>query len=303
MINPDAVALCAVMHQARLIDAVMRRVATWTLERFDALGMEPDRFAGHGPGMPEKYVRFRTMRKELESADFAGVSFIAFKRMLEGGAQELSEWSAHMSASRSGRRDDADFAIDPTAFGIDFDEAESHCLAFARTFTSQYGYIFKQRKRLCPMCYAIGLGYGHVRSERHRDHQMNISWWTYNYPVPIHVRLLRDIYFVNFLGAGYLDAPVGDSGLTLREWIHASSARGIVRPFTADLVEWRPPAEEIPAIRESLYRAGRIFYWRFFDPSDPLYRSDLLAPWKAVGETPEVYAATFFEQKAPDLIY
>ncbi|RMH25970.1 MAG: hypothetical protein D6693_08065, partial [Planctomycetota bacterium] len=117
------------------------------------------------------------------------------------------------------------------------------------------------------------------------------------------------------------------SGRTLREWIEEDPAgRGELTPFTDLLTEWAPPEDNIPEIREALFRAGRLYYNRFFreldydrcvsstgeirprselpwsdDPSyEPMrfpperfYRPDILAPWEAPEPIPEIFTARF----------
>lgn len=63
--------------------------------------------------------------------------------------------------------------------------------------------------------------------------------------------------------------------------------------------------ERIPALREELYRAGRLFYWRFFDPSDAMYRTpeSLREPWEAPEPIPEIYRESFYADKDPGLVY
>ncbi|MGP1310005.1 MAG: hypothetical protein ACTS27_07405 [Phycisphaerales bacterium] len=108
-------------------------------------------------------------------------------------------------------------------------------------------------------------------------------------------RWLHDIFPHNYLSIEYLDAPVGHTGQTLREWIEADPPqRGVLSPYTDTLLDWQPPVQNIPMIREHLYKMGRIFSNLFvlektswakamadrFDPN-PLYRPDPYAPWEA----------------------
>lgn len=58
--------------------------------------------------------------------------------------------------------------------------------------------------------------------------------------------------------------------------------------------------ENIPVIRESLFRAGIMFYWRHFDPFDPMYR-DFSKPWKPPTEIPEMFRAEFYAGRDPTI--
>jgi hypothetical protein len=114
--------------------------------------------------------------------------------------------------------------------------------------------------------------------------------------------------------------------MTLREWIEDDpEARGRLRPFTDLLLEWTPPEENIPVIREALFRAGRVFYWRFFNPSnrrrdappilvtglwdqswqepEPYLRPNIEEPWEATDPIPDLFREDSYRQKRPDLTY
>ena len=56
---------------------------------------------------------------------------------------------------------------------------------------------------------------------------------------------------------------------------------------------WRPVPENIPAIREALFREGAIFYWRFFNPREPLFR-DFGRPFVPPDPLPEMVRADFY---------
>lgn len=122
--------------------------------------------------------------------------------------------------------------------------------------------------------------------------------------------LLRDIYRESYLSLPYLEARLGRSATTLKQWIEADTARrGTLEPYTDILTKWTPPVEKIPQIREELFRAGRVFYWRFFCPPAPnqkpdrFFRPDLSAPWEAPDPIPEIYRADYWKDKDPALTY
>lgn len=143
------------------------------------------------------------------------------------------------------------------------------------------------------------------------------------------------MYHHNYLSNARLDAPFGKTAVTLREWIEDEPAnRGDLRPFTDFLTEWTPPQERIPEIREALFRAGRLFYHRFFkeldydrviskdgriamasdtpwkdDPSylpvtsppERFHRPDIHAPWESPEPIPEMFRAEWYRSLDPSL--
>ena len=126
--------------------------------------------------------------------------------------------------------------------------------------------------------------------------------------------ILRNIYPENYLSHAHLSARLGHTRTALKEWIEADPVvRGTLEPFNDILTKWTPPVERIPQIREELYRAGRVFYWRFMRPGfrngqggmtpEPYFRPDLSAPWEAPDPIPEIYRADFWKDKDPGLTY
>lgn len=204
-----------------------------------------------------------------------------------------------------------------------------------RQMSPRYGYLFRQQMRFGPLWYASGVGYGDASQERARELRMNISHWQLCTTPAAKVSradeiydsgLLRDIYAENYLREKHLKAPVGRGGSDLRRWIEANpSVRGELEPITNEITAWRPPTEWIPAIREELFRAGRVFYWKFFQPTrrreklagarwvnwddpanhepEPFYRADLFEPWESPEPIPEIFRADFYDGKDPGLIY
>jgi hypothetical protein len=178
-----------------------------------------------------------------------------------------------------------------------------------------YGYRFRQESRLGPAYYTAGVGVGLERRDLPIDYCYNISWWRSGDDLlerRIRSGILRDIYPESYLSESHLSAPIGRSRTTLREWIREQpSIRGTLEPFTDILTKWTPPVNQIPQIREELYRAGRVFYWKFVCSvqgvpgggtiPEPLYRPDLAAPWEAPDPIPEIYTADFYKGRDPSL--
>ena len=81
--------------------------------------------------------------------------------------------------------------------------------------------------------------------------------------------LLLDVFPRNFLSQPHLDAPFGKSGRSLADWIiEDPSARGRIIPHSNRLKEWILPQHHIPEICEQLFKAGRLYYYRFFNELD-----------------------------------
>ncbi len=145
--------------------------------------------------------------------------------------------------------------------------------------------------------------------------------------------LLQDLYSHNYLSPEHLDAPFGKTAMTLREWIESDRAgHGELKPFTEILTEWTPPADRLFELRETLFRAGRLYYHRFFKeldydrvvlpsgvvprddlwrnniklegvaqyPPEPFYRADILAPWESPEPIPEIFQADFYDRLSKD---
>lgn len=308
MINQHDIGHMLAVRRVHWTPEKMRHAYLWTLEAWASLGITPDKIGGSGECLPKanKYGSFSRFRKRLQTYDFEDASHLSMETLGKEGKSEMSEWVASTVLNRLPTKDEAHFGLNPHALDITSERAVSVLTSAANQVGGVYGYIFSQEMRYCPGLYSRGVGFGNIMNERKDDHGMNISWWgrtgsdeDWSYEAG----LLRDIYPHNFLSTPYLDAPVGGTLVSLREWIEADADRGTLEPFTGALWLWRPVVEHIPAIREALYRAGRVYYWRFFDPSDPLYRPNLHEPWVAEGETPEVYQAEFYKDKDPGLIY
>jgi len=110
--------------------------------------------------------------------------------------------------------------------------------------------------------------------------------------------LLRDIYPYSFFSRRYLDMAM--EGKTLEKWILADSSRGTLEPLTNKITTWKPVIANIPAIREQLFRAGVMFYFRHFNKFDPMYR-DFSKPWKPPKQIPEMFRAEFYKGQDPGL--
>jgi hypothetical protein len=170
---------------------------------------------------------------------------------------------------------------------------------FARLTVDDYGYLFYMQRTCGPQFYHMGMSvHGDGRNDEQKSNIGGWDSWLEHFKQP----LLRDVYPYNFLSRRYLDLPV--HGTTLRGWIEADASRGTLEPLNRGITTWRPVSENIPAIREALFRAGIMFYWRFYvDPSDthlhiPGPRS--FAPDEPI---PEIFRADFYAGRDPKLTW
>jgi hypothetical protein len=286
-------------------------VSAWT-----EAGVEPTQVGAVAPGVGPNYGSFKHKRHRIESLDFALVRSISLRTLTPACDERLHEWIA--KASLSAPDGVADCGFLPAVIGPSSRRLDALGGELLRILSPEYAYLFRQRLGIHPELYAIGAGVADLIGIRHGEFSMNISWWGHTVPErpdTFRAGLLRDIYPRNFLSDPYLEAPIGRTAMTLREWIEDDpDSRGSLTPFTDTLTEWRPPLERIPEIREALYRAGRVFYWRFICREhagsserprhlEPLFRPNLAEPWEAPDPIPEIYRASYYADKDPGLIY
>ncbi len=308
------IATTFVAHSIQWNAASLIALLTLAKARLAGPGCEYRRLAIRRVGSSGKFGDFnhvydalkRTGVEQLESFELACLS--------KHGLSELTEWTA--TASASSATSDAILAINPCASALVLSDLVSLFKDAMGSPSPKYAYLFQQEMRLAPLYYASGLGFGDIRRERHADYRTNISWWGHTASRDARTfseGILRDIYPHNYLSESHLSARIGMSHQTLRQWIEANPAnRGALSSFTETLTEWAPPVAGIPVIREELYRAGRVFYWRCFCPQspesrgkrpEPLYRPDLSAPWEAPDPIPEIFRADYWKDKDPGLTY
>lgn len=132
-----------------------------------------------------------------------------------------------------------------------------------------------------------------------------------------HHTMLVELGTEVLLSESHLASTMGRSATSLRDWILEKPAeRGDLVTAGEERWRWRLPAQRLPEIREELFRAGRLYYWRFFNtfnrreefetrapgPDDdwkepePYYRPDVSAPWEAGEEIPDIYKASVYRE-------
>lgn len=270
-------------------------------------GFCPDKIGGDGAGLTKRYTAYARHRSRLSKSTFEKVPKVSMVKLKKDFRIEATDWIATASFCDNERWRQFFAGIIPVEVGDTLSGCVEKLKSMTEVLTTSYGYVFLQEKRMEPGMYALGMGWGPLRNERHSDARMNISWWGHTVSGECNTYkagMLRDVYPFNFLSPPYLDAPVGRASVCFKDWIAEDpDVRGTLSPCGDDLWLWEPPIDQIPRLREDLYRAGRLFYWRFFDPSDPLFRKDIGCDWEAEGEIPEIYRESYYSGREPGLTY
>jgi hypothetical protein len=285
-------------------------VRSWT----DA-GHEPNQIAAQAPGVGKNYGSFRQKRRFVEKAGFENIQSLSIARLPVGcrhvGAE--SDMNTMIDVSNSLLT----VGCVPSLLGAAAYMVRDTAQELIELSGCRYAYMVRLPQLYGPSAY----GYCHsgvVDNDWRPDElRLNHQQWDprtkWLNPL-LAAGILRNIYPENYLSAPHLNARLGKTSTTLKQWIEADPAgRGTLEPFTDILAKWMPPIEKIAQIREELYRAGRVFHaWFMFPGSrnaqggmtpEPLYRPDLSAPWEAPDPIPEIYRADFWKDKDPSLTY
>lgn len=169
-------------------------------------------------------------------------------------------------------------------------------MRFAALAMDEYGYIAWMRRGAMPFAFDMGMGFGGEGRFRSRDESWNRYTWT-SFGRWTH-RLLRDTYPINFLGRSYLDLPI--EGTTLEKWILADPDRGTLEPFNGRVWVWKPVIEQIPYIREPLFRAGLLHWWQMFSVND-YTQLQVKEPFTPPDETPEMFRPEYYRGRDPKI--
>jgi len=315
MINAEDIVMLYAGHDWPSRPGLMKQCYEMALEAFARVGLEPNRLGAKAPGVDGgEYGTFAGKRRYLERADFDQCEHFTVAHLLPGGRFPGYESSLYWGI-RLNR--EVIVAALPGVLQSAMGAVSDGFKSIVAVSGLQYGYCFHQRVKYGPVVHCMGAILYNRDDTRSRELTMNTSWWggfVHEHNSCPHGQL-RDVYPENYLSESYLQARLGKSATTLKEWISAdSNYRGTLEPYTDVLTKWTPPIKMIPEIREELYRAGRVFYWRFFCPGhgsvwstdvkpEPLYRPDLSAPWEAPDPIPEIYRADYWKDKDPGLTY
>jgi hypothetical protein len=278
-------------------------VTAWT-----EAGVEPNRLAARAPGVGKNWKTFKHRRKRLERTNFEGVKAFRLSHLAPGGLYPDRDWFAYASISTD--RGGMTLRWLPAVIG-----------GPSRVFLD----VFQEIAEVANATYGCRkvdrLHYPHMTEVERQPEDWTLNIYGLKPSGP--TLLLSNVYHFNYLSDAHLEAPMGRTAMTLREWIEDDpEGRGTLRPFTTLLTEWAPPEQNIPEIREALFRAGRLFYWRFFNPSnrrkdappvlvtgladdswqepEPYYRPNVDEPWEATDPIPEIFRADFYRAHLAD---
>ncbi len=285
-------------------------VAAWT-----AAGAAPDRLAASAPGVGKGWKTFKHRDALFRKTNFEGVEYFSLSRLCEPNESYPTpshlypdrDWLAYATVANRVQKRSITLGWIPALLGGPskaFFELFREIVNLGR---ARYGYCYHARYNMKPFWEEP------PPTPISSDARMNGSWWQPDNREQSCSLLLAGVYAQNFLASEYLDAPLGKTAMTLREWIEVDpEQRGTLKPYTEILTEWTPPVHNIMKLREQLYRAGRVFYWRFFCPTqredgvekpEPLYRPDPREPWEAPDPIPEIFRADYWKDKDPGLTY
>jgi len=311
----DEIAVYWVGHACGWRPETVRRAYELVVKSWTDAGREPNQIAATAPGVGKNYGSFVHKQRFIENAGFENIESINLARLPEGCRHVTAE--SELATIVDLERSLLSVGCVPSLVGAAATMICENARELIRLTGCRYAYMFRHQKLFGPDGYAIGLS-THVDHDWRPDElRYNIQNWNprmKNLAPIIAGGILRNVFPENYLSEPYLQARLGKTGTTLKEWIQADpSTRGALEPFSDILMKWVPPLENIPQIREELYRAGRVFYWRFLRPGfrnaqggitpEPLYRPDLSAPWEAPDPIPEIYRADYWKDKDPSLTY
>lgn len=307
MINAKETGLLFASHKWLWRPGLMRLGHDLARDAFTQAGVKPNQIGAQAPGISDRYGNFDAKLRQVERADFDQMQSFVIACLPQGGYDPGYEWSFYWSVIRERA---GIVGVLPCVSPNPREAAASSFRTWMSLSRAQYGYCFRQTMQLGPVFHCLGIILG---MRPNSDLTMNTSWWGHTVGKMESVYdagILRDIYPESYLSQTFLNARLGHTRTTLKEWIEADPARrGALEPYTDILTKWTPPVEKIPQIREELFSAGRVYYWQFFCPPGrdgkpgPFFRPDLSAPWVAPDTIPEIYRADYWKDKDPGLTY
>lgn len=304
MIDKDEPSISLAIYGFAADGQRLRSLYHRSIEVMNDVGVPPLELAWHVDG--EKHGRWKTfahMHKKLEAENFSRVVSISIG-CLEPGPEynykrRISDFV--IGSENSHKTWELDWTLYARKIGLSEATAVDKMLQLAAASGGQYGFVYHMSYRWMPGFYPGGLQSGDdVVARDHQDFQSNRGRWGrlgWDTGVPL---LLRDIFPVNLLTRAYLDLPVGTS--TLASWITGDDFRGTLAPLAGNdsITVWRVEPRHIPQVREDLFKAGAVFYWRFFEPGDPLER-DFARPFTPPDPIPDIYRAAFHAGRDPKI--
>ena len=287
----------------------------WLDKAFNRLGVTPTRLAGGGD-----FKTYRGLRPRLLRSEFSEIVHFAIE-CLPPGREEFRGWKSQAAVGRNRRMfrdhdgiwhsnwmpdklDEVRWTAKWIVFAEDAGLPEGvvleEMMRFAELAMDEYGYIAWLKRGTEPAAFDMNLMVPGDRLGETWSHSRDQLWnrftwtrfgcWT--------KRLLRDTFPINFLGRSYLDLPI--EGTTLERWILADPARGTLEPFNGRVWVWRPVIEQIPFIREPLFRAGLLHWWGMFSVDD-YTQLQVKEPFVPPAQTPEMFRPEYFVGRDPKI--
>jgi hypothetical protein len=209
----------------------------------------------------QKFSTYKVLanaRRRLEEGSSSAIGAANVLSLLPKHKYFISDWRVYGDASA--KVGDCVFGCDAKLMGRWPDEM----VDVARVLTSfgdfRYGIGYQRRFDRGPELYAGGISAGPIDVDEFEEAEA-ITRWADEASMPDgkqrHLRgHQRDVYPLNFLGAGHLRRRV--AGLSLKTWIAKSRERGQLEKLTDKLWVWRVPASSLPRVRRALSAAGLL---------------------------------------------
>lgn len=299
-VGTNELAIGVVSERTRYMAVHARRLYDWVVERQGLLGLSPDVLSVWAPTYPKaKYRGFARGRAKLEHTDFAVIKSIHLDCKRDDWSDQDQEnrkvgWYIRTN-SEWPLSDRAYWMFDRASCGLSQQEILEQLGGFAREAVDTYGYIYIAPRKFVITEYGMGVGIS-AKCCPTVEEATNMGGGLLRYDEMVAqgaAYLLRDVHMVTFLSRPYLEQPVERT--TLERWIKQDDERGSLEPFTEKIWQWTPPPARIPVIRERLFRAGLLYYYRFFrywEKDNPWVR-DFSKPFVCPDEVPDIFRSTY----------
>jgi hypothetical protein len=310
----DVLTTC-VSHRMMMGGRMLRRLYDWVMTTFGDFDRPPNTFDAEGGGFSgERYLDFARGRSRLERANFGHLSRLTCamfrhkqNNMTIGWEFQCANLELEMINGReifsekSGRWH-AQLSVSPDLLGIESERCVAIATDFARLTMEEGGFIFFMHRNRGPCYYVPGIDYEAIRypSDRTYDESANISSWSYARHVHLTRPWLRDVYPINFLGPAV--AALRVEGKQLGDWLRADPVkRGTVEVFPCAhqprMLLWKPPLQQIPVLREQLYKAGLVWHREYYLD----YSDGNAPPFVPKDPPPEIMRASYYRGRDPRL--
>jgi hypothetical protein len=250
----SALAFYGFRPSAQAAEAFYRAMLKW----FTELGYPPDKGGVRGPGFGSQLGSFGRFKARLEKKGFrkvTGVDLIAT-------TPDAEFWSSdyYVAASYIGDEMLTASIVARTSIAR---LTETSLLPVAREVAAilkpVYGIGYTRAHKLDPSGYAIGanIDRGELTGRALEEENEIAAWSETLFTDHVYRKgILRDVYRWNFLTRPHLTKKVG--GVPLDRWIRQNARRGTLGEFGRGLHFWEVAAKDIPAVRQTLRKAGLI---------------------------------------------